>query len=151
MPFFARKGAACLAASVFSVAFGASVFSQQIERTRIGTLACDISAGLSAIVAARRPVTCIFKPAHASLPREVYSGAITKVSRDLSANGGEAVWSVVTIAGRAKGALIGTYRSEASGMVGGINRAVVLQSAATSDQGDNLATSVVGLELQPAR
>ena len=62
------------------------------ERTKVGTLNCDISAGLGVIIASKKRVTCMFTPS-APGPREVYVGDISKFGLDLGATSGGQVTS----------------------------------------------------------
>jgi len=133
------------------------------ERTKVGTLTCDISAGIGAIIASRKSVTCMFTPSQPG-PREVYTGAISKFGLDIGATaGGEMVWSVYAPSTRKFGALAGRYSGAsaeatvgaglgANVLVGGSNRTVALQPISVQGQaGLNLAAGVAELDLRPAR
>ena len=81
----------------------------QRERTKVGTLTCDISGGIGLIITSHKDVTCMFTPAQPG-PREVYVGGINKFGLDLGATaGGEMVWSVYAPTTRRFGALAGNY------------------------------------------
>ncbi|AXK79372.1 DUF992 domain-containing protein [Pseudolabrys taiwanensis] len=135
----------------------------QAERTKAGTLTCDISAGIGLIITSKKELTCMFTPS-AEGPREVYVGSISKFGLDVGATaGGEMVWAVYAPSSRRFGALAGTY-SGASGeatvgaglganvLVGGSNRTVALQPVSVQGQaGLNLAVGVASLDLRPAR
>jgi hypothetical protein len=140
-----------------------SSFAQGRDRTRVGTLTCDISGGIGMIIASKKNVTCMFTPAQPG-PREVYTGSITKFGLDVGAtSGGEMVWSVFAPSNKKFGALAGHYRGAsaeatvgagvgANVLVGGSNRTVALQPVSVQGQaGLNLAVGVAGLELRPAR
>jgi hypothetical protein len=133
------------------------------DRTKVGALTCDISAGIGAIIASKKQVTCMFTPS-APGPREVYVGSITKFGLDIGAtSGGEMVWSVFAPSNRKFGALAGHYAGAtaeatvgvgagANVLVGGSNRTVTLQPVSVQGQtGLNLAVGVAGLVLHPAR
>jgi hypothetical protein len=133
------------------------------DRTKVGALTCDISAGIGAIIASKKQVTCMFTPS-APGPREVYVGSITKFGLDIGAtSGGEMVWSVFAPSNRKFGALAGHYAGAtaeatvgvgagANVLVGGSNRTVTLQPVSVQGQtGLNLAVGVAGLDLHPAR
>ena len=135
----------------------------QSERTKAGTLTCDISAGIGLIVGSKKEVTCMFTPSQPG-PREVYIGSITKFGLDLGATaGGEMIWAVYTPTQRRFGALAGRYggaTAEATVgaglgtnvLVGGNSRTVTLQPVSVQAQtGLNVAAGVAGLELRPAR
>ena len=135
----------------------------QSERTKAGTLTCDISAGIGLIVGSKKKVTCMFTPSQPG-PREVYIGSITKFGLDLGATaGGEMIWAVYAPTQRRFGALAGRYggaTAEATVgaglgtnvLVGGNSRTVTLQPVSVQAQtGLNVAAGVAGLELRPAR
>ena len=135
----------------------------QSERTKAGTLTCDISAGIGLIVGSKKEVTCMFTPSQPG-PREVYIGSITKFGLDLGATaGGEMIWAVYAPTQRRFGALAGRYggaTAEATVgaglgtnvLVGGNSRTVTLQPVSVQAQtGLNVAAGVAGLELRPAR
>jgi hypothetical protein len=158
----------CLSAlAVFAVAAAfampTSAVAQRADHTRVGTLTCDISAGIGVIIASKKNVTCVFTPAQPG-PREVYSGSITKFGLDLGAtSGGEMIWAVYAPSDRRFGALAGRYVGATAGatvgagvganvLVGGSNRTVTLQPLSVQGQtGLNVAVGVAGLELRPAR
>ncbi len=131
--------------------------------TKVGTLTCDISAGIGMIITSKKDVTCMFTPSQPG-PREVYTGNITKFGLDIGATtGGEMVWAVDAPTTRRFGALAGHYAG-ASGeatvgagvganvLVGGSNRTVTLQPVSVQGQaGLNLAVGVSDLTLRPAR
>jgi Protein of unknown function (DUF992) len=133
------------------------------DRTKVGTLNCDISGGIGVIIASKKEVTCMFTPAAAG-PREVYVGSITKFGLDLGAtSGGQMVWSVLAPSNRKFGALAGQYVGAsaeatvgagvgANVLVGGSDRTVTLQPVSVQAQtGLNVAAGVAGLTLRPAR
>ncbi len=137
--------------------------AQAADRTKVGTLNCDISGGLGLIVTSKKDVTCMFTPAAAG-PREVYVGSISKFGLDLGAtNGGEMVWAVFAPSNRRFGALAGEYGGAsaeatvgaglgANVLVGGTDRTVALQPVSVQGQtGLNVAVGVTGLRLRPAR
>jgi Protein of unknown function (DUF992). len=133
------------------------------DRTKVGALTCDISAGIGVIIASKKQVTCMFTPSQPG-PREVYVGSISKFGLDIGAtSGGEMVWSVIAPTNRKFGALAGHYAGAtaeatvgagvgANVLVGGSNRTVTLQPVSVQGQtGLNLAVGVAGLDLHPAR
>jgi hypothetical protein len=152
---------AALSLAVAAVSMPVSANAQ--DRTKVGTLTCDISGGIGLIVASKKDVTCMFTPSVAGA-REVYVGSIRKFGLDIGATtGGEMVWAVFAPSSRRIGALAGNYVG-ASGeatvgagvganvLVGGNNRTVSLQPVSVQGQaGLNLAAGVAGLELRPAR
>lgn len=150
-------------AMVAAVALPASSMAQSRDRTKVGTLTCDISGGIGLIVASKKDVTCMFTPAAAG-PREVYVGSITKFGLDIGATaGGEMVWTVFAPSNKKFGALAGDYGGAsaeatvgaglgANVLVGGSDRTVSLQPLSVQGQaGLNLAVGVSSLTLRPAR
>ena len=148
---------------VAAVALPAPSMAQGPERTKAGTLTCDISAGIGLIITSKKEVTCMFTPSQPG-PREVYTGSITKFGLDLGATaGGEMVWAVYAPTNRRFGALAGHYGGAsaeatvgagvgANVLVGGSNRTVTLQPVSVQGQtGLNVAAGVAGLDLRPAR
>jgi hypothetical protein len=137
--------------------------SAQANRIKVGTLTCDISAGIGLIITSKKNLNCIFTPSQPGA-REVYTGSITKFGLDLGAtSGGEMIWAVYAPTNRKFGALAGEYGGAsaeatvgagvgANVLVGGSDRTVTLQPLSVQGQtGLNLAVGVAGLALQPAR
>ena len=137
--------------------------AQGRDRTRIGTLACDISAGIALIMTSKQNLTCMYMPAKPG-PREVYTGLIIKFGLDMGATSrGEMIWSVFAPNTRKFGALSGQYGGAsaeatlgagvgANVLVGGSDRTISLQPLSMQGQtGLNFAVGVAGLELHPAR
>lgn len=137
--------------------------AQGPNRTKAGTLTCDISGGIGVIIASKKTVACMFTPAQPG-PREVYTGSISKFGLDVGAtSGGEMVWSVFAPSNKIFGALAGNYAGAsaeatvgaglgANVLVGGSNRTVALQPLSVQGQtGINLALGVSELVLNPAR
>jgi hypothetical protein len=135
----------------------------QAERTKAGTLTCDISGGIGLIITSHKDVTCMFTPSQPG-PREVYVGGINKFGLDLGATaGGEMVWAVYAPTTRRFGALAGSYGGAsaeatvgaglgANVLVGGSDRTVALQPVSVQGQaGLNVAAGVAELSLRPAR
>jgi hypothetical protein len=141
----------------------ASSLAQAPQRTKVGSLTCDISAGIGLIITSKKEVTCMFTPSHPG-PREVYTGSISKFGLDIGATaGGEMVWAVYAPSDRRFGALAGHYGGAsaeatvgaglgANVLVGGSNRTVALQPVSVQGQaGLNVAVGVAELDLRPAR
>ena len=96
-----------LAAGAVAGTVGMPVASmaQAPNRTKVGTLTCDISGGIGVIIASKKSVACMFTPAQPG-PREVYTGSISKFGLDVGATaGGEMVWSVFAPSNKVFGAL----------------------------------------------
>lgn len=158
-----RLSALAVLAVVAAVASPTPSIAQSRERAKVGTLTCDISAGIGLIITSKKEVTCMFTPSQPG-PREVYTGSITKFGLDLGATaGGEMVWAVYAPTNRRFGALAGHYGGAsaeatvgaglgANLLVGGNNRTVTLQPVSVQGQaGLNVAAGVAGLDLHPAR
>ena len=154
---------AAVAAVAVPLALPAPAMAQSSNRTKAGTLTCDISAGIGLIVGSKKNVTCVFTPAQPG-PREVYVGSINKFGLDVGAtSGGEMMWSVFAPSNKKFGALAGQYGGGsaeatvgaglgAKVLVGGSDRTVALQPVSLQGQtGLNLAVGVAGLDLHPAR
>jgi hypothetical protein len=137
--------------------------SAQANRTKVGTLSCDISGGIGLIITSKKELTCMFTPSQPG-PKEVYVGSITKFGLDLGATaGGEMVWAVYAPSTRKFGALAGNYGGAtaeatvgaglgANVLVGGSDRTVALQPVSVQGQaGLNVAAGVADLRLRPAR
>ena len=137
--------------------------SAQANRTKVGTLSCDISGGIGLIITSKKDLTCMFTPSQPG-PKEVYVGSITKFGLDLGATaGGEMVWAVYAPSTRKFGALAGNYGGAtaeatvgaglgANVLVGGSDRTVALQPVSVQGQaGLNVAAGVAELRLRPAR
>ena len=137
--------------------------SAQANRTKVGTLSCDISGGIGLIITSKKDLTCMFTPSQPG-PKEVYVGSITKFGLDLGATaGGEMVWAVYAPRTRKFGALAGNYGGAtaeatvgaglgANVLVGGSDRTVALQPVSVQGQaGLNVAAGVADLQLRPAR
>lgn len=133
------------------------------DRTRVGTLDCDISAGLGLIVASQKKVRCMFTPNQPG-PRDVYFGTISKVGIDLGGTvGGRMVWAVYAPSSKRFAALEGNYGGAnaeatvglgagANVLFGGSDRTISLQPVSIQGQaGLNLAVAVANLELHRAQ
>ncbi len=148
---------------VAAVALPVPTLAQAPIGTKIGTLTCDIAAGIGLIIGSKKSLSCMFTPAQPG-PREVYTGSVTKFGLDLGiTGGGEMIWAVYAPSNMQIGALAGFYggaSAEASigagvganVLVGGSNRTVTLQPLSVQGQvGVNLAAGVAGIELHSAR
>ena len=158
-----RLSAIAALATVAALAAPIPSMARVPERTKAGTLTCDISAGIGLIITSKKHLTCMFTPSQPG-PREVYTGSITKFGLDLGATaGGEMVWAVYAPSNRRFGALAGHYAGAtaeatvgagvgANVLVGGSNRTVTLQPVSVQGQaGLNVAAGVAGIDLRPAR
>ncbi|MBX6426288.1 MAG: DUF992 domain-containing protein [Variibacter sp.] len=160
------RSALLLASGVLACTCTSAPASAEVVRQKVGTLGCDISAGMGLIIASRKEVRCVFVPAGGGRRgyREYYVGSISKFGLDVGATaGGQMVWAVHAQTTLRRGALAGTY-SGASGeaslgpglganvLLGGSDRTIALQPVSIQAQaGLNLAVGVAGLTLVPVR
>jgi hypothetical protein len=158
-----RKSLSALAGAAILAAFALPTPGMAApEHAKVGTLTCDISAGIGLIITSKKDVTCMFTPT-APGPKEVYVGSISKFGLDIGATtGGQMVWAVDAPTTRRFGALAGTYTGAtgeatvgagvgANVLVGGSNRTVSLQPLSVQGQaGLNVAAGVAELRLRPA-
>jgi hypothetical protein len=151
------------AALSLALALAGTASAQAPQHVKVGTLTCDISAGIGLIIGSQKQVQCLFTPADAG-PREVYVGSIRKFGLDIGATtGGEMVWSVYAPTTGRIAALAGNYAGAtaeatvgaglgANVLVGGSDRTVALQPVSVQGQtGLNVAAGVADLELRPVR
>jgi hypothetical protein len=155
--------------TIRNVAFAAAsllaffTYSAQAQSTvKVGTLTCDVSAGLGLIITQKQTMTCSFA-SDAGGPPDLYTGSIDQFGLALGAvNQGTLVWGVIAPAsGVPHGALAGTYVGVgaqatagaglgANALVGGTGRAFSLQPLAVQGQtGVNVAAGVTTLTLRP--
>lgn len=156
-----------LAAIALAAAIGASstgsIAAQAAKRVKSGLLSCDISGGISMIIASKKQLTCQLIPSGPG-PREVYVGIISKSGLNIgTTTGGRMEWAVHAPATRPIGALVGRYTgvsAEATAgvgaggnvLLGGSDHTISLQPISVEGQTDlNVAASVTELELRPAR
>ena len=158
------KSGIALAISTFALA--ASLLptpASAQDSMRVGTLRCNVAAGLGLVVTSSRDMKCTFRPT--SGPRESYQGTIRRFGLDIGATTrGVLVWGVVAGTRRpVRGALAGEYvgvTAEATAgvglgvnaLVGGSERAYSLQPLSVEGQlGLNLAAGVAQLTLASVR
>src|SRR5271157_5937322 len=129
---------------------------------QVGTLSCDVSAGVGMILMQKQTMTCVFTPANGG-PPEPYLGRIDEFGVALGAvSQGRLVWGVIApSSGVPRGALSGTYGgvgAQASAgpgvganvLVGGTGRAFSLQPVSIEGQlGLNIAGGVTTVTLLP--
>ncbi|MGL5114358.1 MAG: DUF992 domain-containing protein [Beijerinckiaceae bacterium] len=136
---------------------------QAQDTVKVGTLRCNVSAGLGLVVTSSRDMNCVFRPSNG--PREAYRGTIRRFGLDIGATSkGVLVWGVVAATRRpVKGALAGDYVGAAAeatagvglgvnALVGGSDRAYSLQPISVEGQlGLNLAAGVAQMTLVNVR
>jgi hypothetical protein len=148
-------------ASVTMVLVAASFPAQ--AKARVGTLSCDVSAGIGLIIFQKQTMTCTFTPDRAG-PIDRYTGQIDEYGVALGAvEKGQLIWGVIAeTEGIQAGALAGTYvgvGAEATAgvglganvLIGGTGRAFSLQPISVEGQvGVNIAGGVTRVTLRPA-
>lgn len=148
--------------AALSVATVLSISSAHAEHSKVGTLDCDVSAGIGVIVGSKQDVKCTFKPSEGGAS-ETYVGNISEFGLDIGTVAkGKMTWLVYTATGKAKDALAGTYRGAtadaALGLGGGVNVLVggnhdslsLQPISLEGDEGVNLAVGVAALTLRPS-
>ena len=129
--------------------------------TQVGTLACDVSAGLGLFVVEKQTLSCVFTQDSGA---ENYVGSIDEFGVALGeVKAGHLVWGVLAAAsGLPKGALDGTYTgiganasiglgAGANVLVGGSERTLSLQPISVEGEaGINIAGGVTTVKLTHA-
>lgn len=137
--------------------------SPAAAQSKIGTLSCDVSAGIGLILVEKQAMTCTFAPAGGG-PVSLYTGQIVEYGVALGAvEKGNLLWAVIAATnGVQPGALAGTYAgvgADASAgiglganvLIGGTGRAFSLQPLSVEGEvGINVAAGVTTLTLAPA-
>lgn len=145
------------AATLALLAIGAAEAQTNLK---VGTLTCDVSAGIGLIVMQKQTMTCTFQAA-AGGPPDLYTGRIDQFGLALGAvNAGTLIWGVVAPAdGVPRGALAGNYVGVgaqatagaglgANALVGGLNRSFAMQPLSVQGQtGVNVAAGVTTMTL----
>jgi hypothetical protein len=151
-----------VAASTATVAMGLLAASPAPAQstTKVGSLACDVSAGVGMILTQKQTMACTFSPANGG-PADHYTGRIDQFGVALGAvQQGALIWGVIAPAsGVPHGALAGTYTGigaqatagaglGANVLVGGTGRAFSLQPLSVEGQtGLNIAGGVTTVTL----
>ena len=136
---------------------------QAQSAVKVGTLRCNVSAGLGLVITSSRDMDCLFEPSGGR--REAYRGTIRRFGLDIGATTrGVLIWGVIAeVRKPARDALAGEYvgaAAEATAgvglgvnvLVGGSGRAYSLQPVSVEGQlGLNLAAGVAQLSLVSTR
>jgi hypothetical protein len=152
------KSTLALAALATTILAGAA---QAQSSVNVGTLTCDVSAGVGLFLVQKQTMTCVFKTDAGS---ENYTGKIDEYGVAIGkVDAGMLVWGVLAPAkGVPKGALAGSYGGVgaeatvgaglgANVLVGGTGRAFSLQPLSVEGQtGLNIAAGVTTVTLVPA-
>src|SRR5437764_598898 len=152
----------CLATTcaALALAIGMAPATAQ-DRTRVGTLTCNISPGVGLVVGGQRQLSCFYASARGRA-REAYEGTVSTLGLDIGAtSGGQLTWAVFAPTTLRRAALAGTYGGGTAGgtvgagasanvLVGGSDRTVVLQPVSVQAQrGVNIAAGVSRIDLRP--
>jgi hypothetical protein len=153
-----------IAALALSAAFFASSTPALAQSSvRVGTLACDVSAGIGLFVVQKQTLRCTFTPNGGGLV-DSYTGKIDDFGVALGeVAAGHLVWGVIAaVPGLPRGALAGTYAGlgaeatvgvglGANVLPGGTGRAFSLQPTSVEGQvGLNIAGGVTTVTLVAA-
>ena len=136
---------------------------QAQSAVKVGTLRCNVSAGMGLIITSTRDIDCTFQPRRGRM--ETYRGTIRRFGLDIGATSpGVLVWGVVAANRRpARGSLAGDYvgaTAEATAgvglgvnaLVGGSGQSYSLQPLSVEGQlGLNLAAGVAQMTLLSTR
>jgi hypothetical protein len=128
--------------------------------TKVGTLSCDVSAGVGMILLQKQTLRCAFTPMLGA-PVDIYTGRIDEYGVALGAvQQGHLVWAVVApVDGVPHGALAGSYAGVggeatagvgvgANVLIGGAGRAFSLQPVSIEGQvGVNVAGGITTVTL----
>jgi hypothetical protein len=153
------RSLASLTAAAALAALAASPVPAQ-STTKVGTLVCDVSAGVGMILTQKQTITCQFTPTNGG-PADRYFGRIDQFGVALGAvQQGQLIWGVIAPAsGVPHGALAGTYTGlgaqatagagvGANVLVGGTGRAFSLQPLSVEGQtGLNIAGGITTVTL----
>jgi len=153
------RNVACLTAAAALAALIASPAGAQTS-VKVGTLICDVSAGIGLLITQKQTMTCTFQPASGG-PPDNYTGRIDQFGLALGeVQQGTMVWGVLApSSGFPHGALAGSYGGVgaqatagaglgANLLVGGTGRSFSLQPLSVQGQaGLNFAAGVTTLTL----
>ena len=149
-----------LLAAAVSVALAVPAFAEQVK---VGELTCEVSAGLGAIIASSKDMTCRYAPIRGR--HETYHGHIGKFGLDIGATDrGVLAWGVFAPTARLpRHALAGGYSGfganatvgvglGAASMMGGMGHEISLQpSSVQTPNGLDFAAGVTSLQLMAGR
>lgn len=133
----------------------ASLPAQAGAGINVGTLTCDVDAGVGYLIGSSKDVNCVYR---GNGRVEHYTGSISKLGLDLGVTGNQTiVWAVFAPGQLGKGALNGNYfgaSAEATvaigvgvnALVGGMKKSVALQPVSISGQ-TGLSATLAGAAL----
>lgn len=149
-----------LFAAALSTALALPAFAEQVK---VGELTCDVSAGLGAIIASSKDMTCRYAPIRGR--HETYHGHIGKFGLDVGATDhGVLAWEVFAPTPRLpRRALAGDYGGfganatigvgvGAASMMGGMDHQISLQPVSVqTPNGLDFAAGVTSMQLMAGR
>jgi hypothetical protein len=155
-----------LAATIAGAVVAATVAAAPARADVVGTMTCNISPGVGAIVVSQRAVSCTFVSSGG--PAQLYNGFINRLGVDIgNQTSGVLTYAVVAIGVPSPGALAGEYIGPGFGLslgngggvnalVGGGNSFALQPISGTTSTGVNFNAGVgelhltyVGLEAAP--
>ena len=153
----------CLATTCAALALAIAMAPATAQdRTRVGTLTCNIAPGVGLVVGGQRQLSCFYASARGRA-REAYEGTVSTLGLDIGAtSGGQMAWAVFAPTTLPRAALAGTFTGATAGgtvgagasanvLVGGPDRRVIMQPVSVQAQtGVNIAAGVSTMELRPA-
>ncbi|MDM9627605.1 DUF992 domain-containing protein [Rhizobium sp. S152] len=160
-----RKSRWSSAAAALAVltAISLSSVAARAETAEVGTLDCDVSEGIGAIVGSKQNVNCVFTPS-APGSGSRYVGSITDFGLDIgTVERGRMIWLVYNATAGQPNDLAGTYRGVAADaslglgvgakiLIGGERDSLSLQPISVEAQeGLNVAVGVAALKLRAAQ
>ncbi len=148
------------AAALLAALPATPLLAQNQNRMGIGTLRCDVSAGVGLIVGSTRQLDCVLDPLKG--PDQRYLGTVRHAGLDVGVTGGGVmVWTVLSSNAQPRFPLTGRYvGAQASGsvgvglganaLVGGNDSSIALQPVSVQAQtGVNIAVGVAEITLEP--
>ncbi|MBW9116448.1 DUF992 domain-containing protein [Rhizobium cauense] len=150
-------------ASLAAISIASIAPSNAAERIEVGSLDCDVAAGVGVIIGAQQEARCTFRPS-AGGPTEQYSGRIDEFGIDIGRiKAAKMAWLVYAPTNKDRAALAGTYSGVtadvavgiglgADVLVGGLNGTISLQPISVkAEEGVNIAVGVTSLTLRASK
>ncbi|KQV83664.1 DUF992 domain-containing protein [Rhizobium sp. Root1220] len=149
--------------SAAAISVAAANVSNAAEHVEVGTLDCDVAAGVGVIIGTQQEARCTFTPS-ASGHVERYTARINEFGIDIGeVKATKLAWLVYAPTSRDKAALSGTYSGVtadvavgiglgANVLIGGLNGTISLQPISVkAEEGVNIAVGVTSLTLQASK
>ncbi len=147
------------AATALTLIAGAAV-AQEVDRTEVGRLKCDVAGGIGLVLGSRKKMECVFEKEDGST--ESYTGRILKVGVDIGITKESVVWWAVLApaSGTESGTLAGEYvglsaeatvavGAGANILIGGGENSFALQPLSLQTQkGLNIAGGIGSIKLE---